>query len=177
MTNVGALGRDAALRLSAYVRGVMAFWQAAFFAAAHRAVDADPRRITRKTLKPRPTRGHGIEKQGDAATGDSRRRTPPRGRGPNGLRPNREGRAPLILRPPVVTRRGHRLGASCGRRVPPLVRFRFRLDPDEDGAPESVELSRAGALGASQFGFDALDRVVRPALRDELLELCTRGCA
>ena len=38
----GTLGRDAALRLSAYVRGVMAFWQAAFRVAAYGAVDADP---------------------------------------------------------------------------------------------------------------------------------------
>jgi hypothetical protein len=153
----------------------MAFWQAAFLAAARGTVDADPQRITRRTLTPRPTRGHGVEQKADAATGDSRRRMPLGGGGPNGLRPNREHRAPLILRPPVVTRHGHRLGASCWPRVPSPVRFSFRFDPDEDGAPERVELSGAGALGASQFGFDALDRVVRPELSDELLDATAEG--
>ena len=38
--------------------------------------------------------------------------------------------------------------------VPPFVCL--RLDPDENGAPERVELSGAEALGASQFGFHAL---------------------
>jgi hypothetical protein len=52
--------------------------------------------------------------------------------------------------------------------VPPLVCL--RLDPDENGALERVELSRAGAPGAPQFGFDALDRVFRPASRNELLD-------
>jgi hypothetical protein len=52
--------------------------------------------------------------------------------------------------------------------VPPLVCL--RLDPDENGAPESVELSRAGAPGALQFGFDALDGVFRPESRNEFLD-------
>jgi hypothetical protein len=34
------------------------------------------------------------------------------------------------------------------------------LDPGFHGAPEGIELSGAGALGASHFGFDALDRVL-----------------
>src|ERR1700685_4204650 len=46
----------------------------------------------------------------------------------------------------------------------------LRLEPDENVAPERVELSRAGAPGAPQFGFDALDRVFRPASRNELLD-------
>jgi len=56
----------------------------------------------------------------------------------------------------------------CGLRIPPLVRL--RLDPDENAAPERVELSRAGALGAPQFGFDALDGVFRPESRNEFLD-------
>jgi hypothetical protein len=58
--------------------------------------------------------------------------------------------------------------ASFGLRVPPLVCL--RLDPDENGAPERVEFARAGALGASQFGFHAPDRVLRPEPRDEFLD-------
>jgi hypothetical protein len=46
----------------------------------------------------------------------------------------------------------------------------LRLDPDENVAPERVELSRAGALGAPQFGFDALDGVFRPESRNEFLD-------
>src|SRR5271169_5546488 len=67
-----------------------------------------------------------------------------------------------------MTRRGHRLGASCGLRVPRLVCL--RLDPNENGAPEGVKLSRAGALGAAQFAFEALDRGLRSELCDELLD-------
>ena len=37
------------------------------------------------------------------------------------------------------------------------------------------ELSRAGALGASQFGFDALYRVLRPEPCDELLDAAAKG--
>jgi hypothetical protein len=64
--------------------------------------------------------------------------------------------------------------ASCGLHVPLLVRL--RLDPDENGAPERVEFARAGALGASQFGFHAPDRVLRPEPRDEFLD-ATQVCA
>jgi hypothetical protein len=46
----------------------------------------------------------------------------------------------------------------------------LRLDPDANVAPERVELSRAGALGAPQFGFDALDGVFRPESRNEFLD-------
>ena len=46
----------------------------------------------------------------------------------------------------------------------------LRLDPHENVAPERVELSRAGALSAPQFGFDALDGVFRPELRNEFLD-------
>src|SRR3984957_18864359 len=46
----------------------------------------------------------------------------------------------------------------------------LRLDPHENVAPERVELSRAGALGAPQFGFDALDGVFRPESRNEFLD-------
>jgi hypothetical protein len=55
-----------------------------------------------------------------------------------------------------------------GLRFPLLVLL--RLDPDENVAPERVELSRAGALGAPQFGFDALDGVFRPESRNEFLD-------
>jgi hypothetical protein len=80
---------------------------------------------SRRRLTPR--RGHG------------RRLTPPRGGGPKGVRPNPERRARLILRPRVITRRGHMPRPSCGLHIPPLVRL--RLDPGENGAPERVELS------------------------------------
>jgi hypothetical protein len=46
----------------------------------------------------------------------------------------------------------------------------LRLDPHENVAPERVELSRAGALSAPQFGFDALDGVFRPESRNEFLD-------
>ena len=96
---------------------------------------------------------------------------------PKGVRkasaPDPERRAPLILRPRVMTRRGHMPRASCGLRVPLLVRL--RLDPDENGAPERVELSRAGAPSASQFGFHALDRVLRPEPRDQSLDAAPKG--
>ena len=51
----------------------------------------------------------------------------------------------------------------------------LRLDPDENVAPERVELSRAGALGAPQFGFDALDGVFRPESRNEFLDAAPEG--
>ena len=57
--------------------------------------------------------------------------------------------------------------------VPPFVCL--RLDLDENGAPERVELSGAEALGASQFGFDALDRVLHPELSDEFLDAAVKG--
>jgi hypothetical protein len=38
-----------------------------------------------------------------------------------------------------------------------------------------VELSRAGALGASQFGFHAPDRALRPEPRDEFLDAAPKG--
>src|ERR1700677_970207 len=60
------------------------------------------------------------------------------------------------------------MGASCGLRVQRLVCL--RLDPNENGAPEGVKLSRAGALGAARFAFEALDRGLRPELCDELLD-------
>ena len=61
----------------------------------------------------------------------------------------------------------------CPFVVPPFVCL--RLDPDENGAPERVELSGADALGASQFGFHALDRVLHPELSDELLDAAAKG--
>ena len=38
-----------------------------------------------------------------------------------------------------------------------------------------MKLSGAGALGASHFGFDALDRVLYPELSDELLDAAAEG--
>jgi hypothetical protein len=38
-----------------------------------------------------------------------------------------------------------------------------------------MKLSGAGALGASHFGFDALDRVLYSDLSDELLEAAAEG--
>jgi hypothetical protein len=79
-----------------------------------------------------------VEKRADAATGHGRL-MPPRGgvRKAPALTPT--SRAPLILRPRAIIRRGHMPRASCGLRVPPLVCL--RLDPDENRAPERVELS------------------------------------
>ena len=83
----------------------------------------------------------------------------PRGGGPKGLRPDPGVGRALTLRPAslpdVAIRRALRAGFGSAARL-------LRLDPDENVAPERVELSRAGALGAPQFGFDALDRVLRP---------------
>ena len=79
----------------------------------------------------------------------------------------------LVLRPRVMTRRGHIPRRSCALRVPPLAGL--RLDSDENGAPERVELSRAGAPGASQFGFHAPHRVLRPEPRDEFLDVAPKG--
>jgi hypothetical protein len=64
----------------------------------------------------------------------------------------------------VATRHALRAGFAFPRLV------LLRLDPDENVAPERVELSRAGALGAPQFGFDALDGVFRPESRNEFLD-------
>ena len=64
----------------------------------------------------------------------------PKGRGSERPPPRpRKSRVTLILRSRVIIRRGHVPRASCGLRVPLLVRL--RLDPDENGAPERVELS------------------------------------
>jgi hypothetical protein len=79
----------------------------------------------------------------------------------------------LVLRPRVMTRRGHIPRRSCALRVPPLAGL--CLDSDENGAPERVELSRAGALGASQFGFHSPHRVLRPEPRDEFLDVAPKG--
>jgi hypothetical protein len=78
--------------------------------------------------------------------------------GPKGLRPIPEVGRDLIVRPFVI---------------PPFVCL--RLDPDENGAPERVELSGAEALGASQFGFHALDRVLHPELSDKLVDTAPKG--
>jgi hypothetical protein len=51
------------------------------------------------------------------------------------------------------------------------------LDSDENAAPKCVKLSRAGAPGAPQFGFDAFDRVLRPELRDAAPRRRIRGRA
>jgi hypothetical protein len=67
----------------------------------------------------------------------------------------------------VATRHALRAGFAFPRLV------LLRLDPDENVAPERVELSRAGAFGAPQFGFDALDGVFRPESRNEFLDAAT----
>ena len=77
----------------------------------------------------------------------------------------------LVRRLRLITRRGYTPRPSSGFAFPLLVLL--RLDPDENVAPERVELSRAGALGAPQFGFDALDGVFRPESRNEFLDAAT----
>jgi len=115
-----------------------------------------------------------VEEKADAATGAYSSADAPKGRGSETPPPRpRTSRATLILRPRVIIRRGHTPRASCGLRVPLLVRL--RLDLDGNGAPERVELSRAGAPGASQFGFQALDRILRPEPRDEFLDAAPKG--
>ena len=137
----GTLGRDAALHIPVCVRSRHgALWQTAFRVAAHGAVDADPQGSRERRWSRGLPEAMGREEgrtlrrracsSADAPKGRGSERPPPR---------PRTSRAPLILRPRVITRRGHMPRASCGLRVPPLVRL--RLDPDENGAPERVELS------------------------------------
>jgi hypothetical protein len=75
----------------------------------------------------------------------------------------------LVRRLRLITRRGYAPRPSLGLRfsAAPVL---LRLDPHENVAPERVELSRAGALSAPQFGFDALDGVFRPESRNEFLD-------
>jgi hypothetical protein len=61
----------------------------------------------------------------------------------------------LVRRLRLITRRGYAPRPSLGLRfsAAPVL---LRLDPHENVAPERVELSRAGALSAPQFGFERL---------------------
>jgi hypothetical protein len=139
MTNAGSLGRDAALHIPACVRSRHgAIWQAAFRVAAHGAVDAH--KDHEKDVGAEAPVDAAVEKKADAATGACSSADAPNGGGSERSPPQpRTSRAPLILRPRVIARRGHVPRASYGLRIPPLVCV--RLDPDENGAPERVELS------------------------------------
>ena len=140
MTNAGPLAGTRRC-ISPHVFAVVtALWQVAFRVERPWRRRCRPTRITRKTLEPRPARDNGLRKRLTPRRGACSSADAPKGRGSERPPPQpRTSRAPLILRPRVITRRGHMPRASCGLRVPPLVRL--RLDPDENGAPERVELS------------------------------------
>jgi hypothetical protein len=140
MTNAGSLGRDAALHIPHVFAAVM----------------ARSRRVS-SALRPMapsmPTHEGSRERRWSRGLPEvlrSRRRPAPRRGRVRRLTPKRRGskwsppqprmsRAPLILRPRVMTWRGRAPRLSCGLRVPPHAGF--RLDPDENVAPERVELS------------------------------------
>ena len=124
----GTLGREAALHIPARVRG------------RHGALAGCFPRCGPWRRRCRPMKDH--EKGVGAETWPrswSRRRLTPRRSMFVGCRLKRQGseRPPHV--PRVITRRGHVPRASCGLRVPPLICV--RVDRDENGAPQTVELS------------------------------------
>ena len=88
----GTLGREAALHISARVRGRHGALAGCFPRCGPRRRRCRATRIARKTLEPRPARGHRSRRR--IATGHVRRLTPKR-RGPRGFRPNPARRARL----------------------------------------------------------------------------------
>lgn len=102
MTNTGSLAGTRALHIEHVFAAIGALSQPAFRVAAHGAVDADPSRITRKTLDPRPPLTPRSRRRVRRRRGTSRRLTPQGAGVSRASAPTPSPGAPLTLRPGVI---------------------------------------------------------------------------